>query len=330
MRFGLLLTSVHDRSVPPGQQIAEHQELISLAVDAGMDLVVAGQHFVAPNLRYLQPIPYLASLATQFPSVRVATGIILLPLNHPVRVAEEAATLDVITNGRMILGVGGGYLQDEFDAFGIERSSRVARMEEGLPLIRELWTGGPVTAETKYFQLDEVSISTVPIQEPNPPIWLGAQSEPAVRRAARLADAWYVPPFPTHRELIDLYQIYLEERAGNPGFSVTPIPVRREVYLAEGRAEAIAAVDRGAASRYGTYADWGQELGSTGLTGSDWLDSRFLLGNSETVIHGLRTMTEHVEHSDFIYKPQWPGQDHKTAMRQLEMFGNEIIPHFLD
>ena len=330
MRFGLLLTSVHDRGVPPGQQIAEHQELISLAVDAGMDLVVAGQHFVAPNLRYLQPIPYLASLAAQFPSVRVATGIILLPLNHPVRVAEEAATLDVITNGRMILGVGGGYLQDEFDAFGIERASRVARMEEGLPLIRELWTGGPVTAETKYFQLDEVSISTVPIQEPNPPIWLGAQSEPAVRRAARLADAWYVPPFPTHRELIDLYQIYLEERAGNPGFSVTPIPVRREVYLAEGRAEAIAAVDRGAASRYGTYADWGQELGSTGLTGSDWLDSRFLLGNSETVIHGLHTMTEHVEHSDFIYKPQWPGQDHKTAMRQLEMFGNEIIPHFLD
>ena len=330
MRFGLLLTSVHDRSVPPGQQIAEHQELISLAVDAGMDLVVAGQHFVAPNLRYLQPIPYLASLAAQFPSVRVATGIILLPLNHPVRVAEEAATLDVITNGRMILGVGGGYLQDEFDAFGIERSSRVARIEEGLPLIRELWTGGPVTAETKYFQLDEVSISTVPIQEPNPPIWLGAQSEPAVRRAARLADAWYVPPFPTHRELIDLYQIYLEERAGNPGCSVTPIPVRREVYLAEGRAEAIAAVDRGAASRYGTYADWGQELGSTGLTGSDWLDSRFLLGNSETVIHGLHTMTEHVEHSDFIYKPQWPGQDHKTAMRQLEMFGNEIIPHFLD
>jgi alkanesulfonate monooxygenase SsuD/methylene tetrahydromethanopterin reductase-like flavin-dependent oxidoreductase (luciferase family) len=130
VKFGLLLTSVHDRTVPPRQQIAEHRELISLAVEAGMDLVVAGQHFVAPNLRYLQPVPYLASVAAQFPSVRIATGIILLPLNHPVRVAEEAATLDVITNGRMILGLGGGYLQDEFDAFGIERSSRVARMED--------------------------------------------------------------------------------------------------------------------------------------------------------------------------------------------------------
>ena len=329
MKFGLLLTSVHDRNVPPGQQIAEHRELISLAVEVGMDLVVAGQHFVAPNLRYLQPIPYLASVATQFPSVRVAAGVILLPLNHPVRIAEEVATLDVITNGRMILGVGNGYLQDEFDAFGIERSSRVARMEEGIPLIRDLWTGSSVTTNTGYFQLDGVSISTVPVQKPNLPIWLGAQSEQAVRRAARLADAWYVPPFPTHRELIDLYRSYLEERENETGFSGTSIPVRREVYLAEGRAEAIAAVNQGAASRYGTYADWGQEFGSAGLTGGDWLDSRFLVGDSETVIDGLNTLTEHVEHSDFIYKPQWPGQDHKTSMRQLEKFGTEIIPYFL-
>ena len=330
MKFGLLLTSIHDRTVPPRQQIAEHRELISLAVEAGMDLVVAGQHFVAPNLRYLQPVPYLASVAAQFPSVRIATGIILLPLNHPVRVAEEAATLDVITNGRMILGLGGGYLQDEFDAFGIERSSRVARMEEGLPLIRELWTGSSVTTNTGYFQLDDISISTIPVQEPKLPIWLGAQSEPAVRRAARLADAWYVPPFPTHRELIDLYRIYLEERATHPGLSSTSIPVRREVYLAETSAEAMAAVSQGAASRYGTYTDWGQELGSPGLTGSDWLDSRFLIGNPETVIEGLNTLTEHVEHSDFIYKPQWPGQDHKISMNQLEKFGTDIIPHFLD
>ena len=330
MKFGLLLTSVHDRSVPPRQQIDEHRELISLAVEAGMDLVVAGQHFVAPNLRYLQPIPYLASVATQFPSVRVAAGVILLPLNHPVRVAEEVATLDVITNGRMILGVGGGYLQDEFDAFGVERSSRVERMEEGLPLIRELWTGSSVTTHTGYFQLDGASISTLPIQQPNPPIWLGAQSEPAVRRAARLADAWYVPPFPTHRELIDLYRIYLEERENNTGFSSASIPVRREIYLADGKAEAIAAINEAAASRYGTYADWGQELASAGLAGGDWLDNRFLVGDSETVVDGLNTLVSHVGHSDFIYKPQWPGQDHKTAMDQLERFATEIIPHFPD
>ena len=106
--------------------------------------------------------------------------------------------------------------------------------------------------------------------------------------------------------------------------------MRREVYLAETSAEAIAAVNQGAASRYGTYTDWGQELGSPGLTGSDWLDSRFLIGNPETVIEGLNTLTEHVEHSDFIYKPQWPAQDHKISMNQLEKFGTDIIPHFLD
>ena len=329
MNFGLLLTSVHDRSVPPKRQITEHRELISLAVESGMDLVVAGQHFVAPALRYLQPIPYLASIAAQFPSVRVATGIILLPLTHPVRLAEEAATLDVITEGRMILGVGGGYLQDEFDAFGIQRSSRVARVEEGIPIIRALWTGNPVTTETGFFQLADVSVSTIPVQEPGPPIWLGAQSEPAVRRAARFADAWYVPPFPTHRELIDLYRIYLEERETSAGFSGAAIPVRREVYLADTTAEARAAVDQGAASRYETYADWGQNFGGPSLGHGDWLDSRFVMGSPETVVDGLNTLMNQVEHSDFIYKPQWPGHDHMTAMRQLERFGSEVIPHLL-
>lgn len=328
MNFGLLLTSVHDRSVPPSQQIAEHRELIALAVETGMDLVVAGQHFVAPTLRYLQPVPYLASIAAQFPTVRVATGIILLPLTHPVRVAEEAATLDVITDGRTILGVGGGYLQDEFDAFGIERSSRVARVEEALPLIRELWTGKSVTNNKGYYQLKDISVSTIPVQESGPAIWLGAQSEPAVRRAARLSDAWYVPPFPTHRELIELYKIYLEEREVANGPAMTAIPVRREVYLAETAAEAMAAVERGAASRYQTYTDWGQELENSGV-GGDWLDSRFLLGSAETIVEGLNSLMSNVEHSEFIYKPQWPGQSHAAAMSQLEKFGSDVLPKFL-
>jgi alkanesulfonate monooxygenase SsuD/methylene tetrahydromethanopterin reductase-like flavin-dependent oxidoreductase (luciferase family) len=325
MKFGLLLTSVHDRTVPASQQIAEHRELIAAAEQLGFDLVVAGQHFGTPTLRYLQPVPYLASIAAQFPSMRVATGIILLPLTHPLRVAEEMATLDAITDGRTIVGLGIGYAQAEFDAFGIDRATRTARFEEAIDVIRALWTGEPVTHHGQFFDLDEVATSTLPVQSPPPPIWIGAQAEASVRRAGRLADAWYVPPFPTHRELLELYEIYLEERdvAGRAGG--TAIPVRRELYLADTMAEAEAAVTAGASSRYGTYAAWGLDLDS-GLGRDQWLDNRFLLGDGATVAESIDFLAATVEHSEFVYKPQWPGQTHAHAMNQLERFGTEVIP----
>ena len=205
MDAGLLLTSVHDRSVAPGQQIAEHRELIAAARQAGFELIVAGQHFAAPALRYLQPIPYLASLAEAAGTMRLATGILLLPLLHPLQVAEEMATLDAITGGRAIMGLGIGYSQKEYDAFGLERATRTDRFEESIGLIRRLWSGESITYEGRHFRFDDVAASAVPVQQ-QLPIWIGAQEAPSVRRAGRLADAWYVPPFPTHAKLVDLYR----------------------------------------------------------------------------------------------------------------------------
>ena len=325
VRFGLLLTSVHDRSVPVRQQIAEHHELISVAVDHGFDLVVAGQHFAAPTLRYLQPIPYLTSIAMRFPSVEVATGILLLPLHHPLNIAEEVATMDAVTGGRAIMGLGIGYSQDEFDAFGIDRTTRTERFEESAEVIRALWTGQPLTHNGRFYHLDNVEVSTLPVQQPHPPIWVGAQVEASVRRAARVGDAWYAAPFPTHRELIDLYQAYLEERTAHGNRAFTAIPVRREVDIADSPAEAEAAVSAGASSRYGTYRSWGLEL-DDGLGHRDWLDNRFVLGSPSDVAEGLAHLMAQVEHSHFIYKPQWPGYDHAHAMAQLERFGAEVVP----
>jgi alkanesulfonate monooxygenase SsuD/methylene tetrahydromethanopterin reductase-like flavin-dependent oxidoreductase (luciferase family) len=255
----------------------------------------------------------------------VATGIILLPLHHPLHVAEEVATMDAVTGGRVIMGLGIGYSQAEFDAFGIDRNTRTQRFEESIEIIRALWSGEPVSHHGEFYRLDEVQTSTLPVQDPHPPIWIGAQADASVRRAARFADAWYVPPFPTHRELIELYVAYLEERAAHGDRASTAIPVRRELYIADTVAEAEAAVAGGAASRYGTYNAWGLDL-DDGLGHDSWLDNRFLLGDPATIAEALGHLMSRVEHSHFIYKPQWPGQDHATAMAQLERFGTEVMP----
>jgi alkanesulfonate monooxygenase SsuD/methylene tetrahydromethanopterin reductase-like flavin-dependent oxidoreductase (luciferase family) len=304
-RLGLLLTSVYDRSVPADRQIREHHELISLATDIGFDLVCAGQHFAAPSLRYIQPIPYLASLATAFPTLRVATGVVLLPLHHPLAVAEEIATLDALSGGRAICGVGIGYAPTEFDAFGIDRTTRTERFEEAIAIIRALWAGEPLTHHGRHFHLDEVQTSVLPTQH-DLPIWIGAQAEPSVRRAGRLADAWYVPPFPTHRELFDLYEMYLEERSARGLEGRAAIPVRRELYLADSFEAAKEMVSAGAASRYGTYSSWGLDL-DDGLIGDSWIDTRFVLGDGPAVVDQLSTIAETVPLSDFIDSERtWP------------------------
>ena len=165
---------------------------------------MCGQHFLGTELRYYQPIPYLAHMAAVAPGMRVATGIILLSMLNPVQVAEDFATLDVVTGGRATFGTAVGYSPREFQAFGVERSERGRRFEEGLELIKKLWSGDEVEHAGTYFQLEgTVRPSVLPSQKPRPPIWIGGQSAPAVKRAARLGDAWYAPPFPTHDALRD-------------------------------------------------------------------------------------------------------------------------------
>src|SRR5437762_10059934 len=127
----------------------------------------------------------------------LGTGCLLLPLHHPVEIAEQLATLDVITGGRFIFGVGLGYRDVENEAMGHDPKERVGRLVEGLEVIERLWNGEPVTYQGTHFRLRDVRISMRPLQRPRPPIWLAANSDAGVRRAARLGDAWLMNP-PRH------------------------------------------------------------------------------------------------------------------------------------
>ena len=114
---------------------------MQVAAQLGIDGVVCGQHFLGTEMRYYQPIPYLAHLAPHAPAMRIVLGIVLVPLLNPVQVAEDVATLDVVTGGRVTLGAGMGYSDRELRAFGIDRADRAARFEESLTLIPKLWSG---------------------------------------------------------------------------------------------------------------------------------------------------------------------------------------------
>lgn len=335
MRFGILLTSIYDAQTDPRQQVREHEELVTAAEQIGFDLMVAGQHFLGAELRYYQPVPWLTHLADRAEKMRAATGIILLSMVNPVEIAEQMATLDVLTDGRAVFGVGLGYSPHEFEAFGVAKGTKVRRFEEALTIVQKLWSGETVNHEGEFTTVRDARPSVQPVQPGGPPIWLGGQAAGAVRRAARMADAWYSPPFPNHTELKALRKLYLETRAEAGLPTDGAFPVRRELVMAPSRTKARElAVDRFEA-RYATYRKWGLSGENTpdqkaGSELADDIDGRFILGSPAQCADDLAAMAQEVGMTDFVFKPHWPGVPHREAMAQLEMFGTEVVPALKD
>src|ERR1700742_2774459 len=139
------------------EQLRQGIELARTAEEQGFDHLVVGQHFLGAPYRYLHAVPMIARLGAETSTIRIATGILLLSLLQPVEVAEELATLDVMTDGRLTCGFGLGYRDTEFEAFGIKRAERVGRQVEALEIIEALWTGEKVTHHGRYFHLDDAA-----------------------------------------------------------------------------------------------------------------------------------------------------------------------------
>jgi len=335
VRFALLLDAVHDASTPPARQLAEHLELATAASELGFHTLVHGQHFLGKELRYYQPVTYLAHVAAVVPRVRIALGIVLLSMLDPVQVAEDVATLDVLTGGRVVFGASVGYSDRELAAFGVDRADRGARLEEGLELVQKLWSGDEVVHDGRFFRLGEpVRPSVLPVQRPRPPIWLGGQATAAVKRAARLADAWYASPFPTHEALRGLAALFREEREAAGLSPAAEFPVRRELLVASSRAKARRAAAARIESRFRTYLRWGlAQSGDLAQSGGGFAEAdeaetqgRFLLGPPDEVAAALDKVVRDVGMTEFVFKPQWPGLPHAEAMEQLELFGTQVMP----
>ena len=194
MKFGLLLNT----QFLPGESASKRLEglldQVRAARDAGLHSVWVSQHYLATPFQMLQQMPVLGRLAAEAGSMHIGTNIFLLPIHNPVYVAEEVATLDVITEGRFVFGVGLGYREEENEAFGIAPGERVSRLVEGLEVIKRLWAEDEVTHHGRFFRLTKARMMLKPVQQPRPPIWFAANNDRAVERAARMADAWVINP----------------------------------------------------------------------------------------------------------------------------------------
>src|SRR5918998_6183287 len=187
MRFGLFGGARTKRAAGPGDShgYGAFIEYVQEAERLGFHSLFMVEHHFTGHGQVSASMTLLAYLAAKTRRIRLGTAVVVLPWHNPVLVAEEAATLDLLSNGRLDFGVGKGYRPYEFSGFCIPQDEATARFDEAIEIIRKAWTSkGRFSYEGKLWRYDNIVVEPAPIQQPHPPFWMGAGSPESIRRAA--------------------------------------------------------------------------------------------------------------------------------------------------
>jgi probable F420-dependent oxidoreductase len=295
---------------------------------AGFDSIWLGEHHNNPVL-YPAPLIGLAAVASRTRSIRLGTGVLLLPLYHPVMVAEEGAMIDVISGGRLILGVGAGYAPEEFAAFGYSLKERGSRLEESASLLHRLWTEENVTHRGKHYQVDNATIAPRPVQRPRPPIWFGAWAEPAIRRAARLGEAWLVGPSANLNEIAPCARLY-QAACREMGKSEGQVALFRYVFVASSTKEAISTAGEPFIQAFERmYFRWPHPVvkrPAGQLTIERLAEDRIILGDPITCVNEIIRFRTELGAKHLVCRFSVPGISRQACQTSLDLFTREVMP----
>jgi probable F420-dependent oxidoreductase len=193
----------------PDRLYREILDQIAWAENSGFDDVWLSEHHFIEDGYLPSILPVAAAIGARTNRIRIASGVLLMPFHNPIRLAEDIATVDVISGGRFELGVGIGFKREEFAGFGVSWKERGARTDQSLEIIRRALAGETVTFKSQFFDFQNINVTPEPMQKPHPPIWLGGFTPAALRRAARFGDGFTVPG--ANRDVYDRYVAELKK-----------------------------------------------------------------------------------------------------------------------
>ncbi|HZZ50605.1 MAG TPA: LLM class flavin-dependent oxidoreductase [Pseudonocardia sp.] len=275
--------------------------------------------------------------AARTTAIRIGTFVVLLPLHDPITVAEDAATVDVISNGRFDLGMGAGYVPDEFAPRGIAHNSRARRMEEGLQIVRGLLDGESVSYDGKHNHLEDIKIMPPPVQKPFP-IWVGARGEKAIDRAGRLGFHFASVGAGHHR---DKYLASLENHGRKAeDFNILQLVM---AYCADTHEKAWDDVADGFHHVLKYYHDWAVASGdiTKDVEGQavptpeqfrkeqkgEFFGEPAFVGTPDEVLAGLQEYLKRSPGSHLVLYMAMPGADAKNTRRSMELFAKHVMPN---
>lgn len=341
MNFGTFLLMQSPSAQSSEEMYARAVEHAQQAEDLGFRNVWLAEHHFSTYGYMGRPVQVATYLAAKTSRLRVGTAVIVVPLHHPLVIAEEIATLDVLSGGRCDIGLGRGYQYYEFERLGLELESARARWDESIDILQKALTGAPFSYQGQLFDVPETSVFPSPVQKPHPPFWVTAQSpssvEATVRRGFNLLTGGFGVPVERMAEFRQLFDRLIEDV--RPA-CVPEVGVQRAVYVTEDDADARDAAEHARWNMRVTLSlrnhyeqvDRGHAVAvpmRTAEPSTDELLERFVVvGRPDTVVRQIQRIQELVGINHFNCSFWFGDLDQKRVLKSMELFAREVMPAF--
>ncbi|MFB6188318.1 MAG: LLM class flavin-dependent oxidoreductase [Halapricum sp.] len=309
-------------------------EQCQLAEDVGFRSCWVNDHQATEGDNYWpSPLTRLTSIGTGTEKLELVTSVLILPLYHPLHVAQRAAMLDNISNGRLTLGVGLGYVEKEFDAFGVPMDERAGRMIEGLKFLDEFLTSEePISYECPFFEVEDWQPLPKTVQQPRPTLWVGGWGDRQISRSVKFSDAW-VPGVVADLEAVETRKEKQKQQIEqtDQNWDELDHPLMREAVIAESEAQ----LEERKEYLHSTYLDeYGGEFSHPLMTADsvedfyELADDRFLYGTPEQIIEQIEDIQDRMDLNHLALRFHHSGMPAEIVEEQIRLFGEEVIPAF--
>ncbi|MEF8850964.1 MAG: LLM class flavin-dependent oxidoreductase [Haloarculaceae archaeon] len=327
MKFGIF-------PVEGGKRWSGTVEHCRVAEDVGFESCWVNDHQATEGENYWPaPLARLTSIGEGTEELELVTSVLILPLYHPLHVAQRAAMLDNISDGRLTLGVGLGYVEKEFDAFGVPMDERAGRLIEGVRFIAEFFEADePISWDCPFFSVEDWQPIPETVQDPRPDLWIGGWGDKQVARSVKFSDAW-VPGVVADLDAVEVrkekQREHVERRGGD--WDAVEHPLMREAVIGETEAE----VQERKEYVHRTYVDeYGGEFSHPLMTADSvedfeaLADDRFIYGTPEQVVDQVRDVRERFPLDHLALRFHHSGMPKDLVEDQIRLFGEEVIPAF--
>ena len=317
------------RHVPGGEMTmtdvyAATIEQAVLADQLGFDHIWFTEHHFLED-GYLPAFqPLAGAIAARTKQIRISNDIALLPLYHPIRLAEELAVLDQISNGRMEFGIGMGYVPKEFDAFGVPLRNRVSMTDEAIEILRLAWGEEPFSFRGKRYNLSDIDVHPKPVQPGGPPLWIAAMKEPGALRAARFGTN--LLPQGRREEVLDPWRDAIIAKGEDP--DNYRVGIIRSVYVTDDREKDWPKIREAERFRMGVYGSFMAETPDDyGWGSSDGIPQNVIVGDADQVTQELSAFIGMYGITDIATSGLPPGIEPEFMAANLERLASEVIPN---
>lgn len=329
MEFGLIASAAWSspKDMPSNIMFQNVSRAAQTAHDGGFDcLGIANKFLSGPVHQFTSPLELAAHLMTKYPDMYITTNVFLLPYDNPVRVAEAVSTLDLISPGKFLFGVGQGYRADEARAFGVTHNERGRRMEECIKAMKLLWRDGAASFNGEFYQFENADIGAKPLNGEGPPLLVAADAAKSISLIpARGGDHWYPSARCSATFLREHMPIYLRalDEAGKP---YKGLPLIRDICVAKDRATAEAALRDGITDYFHRQSSWGQPGENQAVDFEAIKTDRVILGSSEEAAEEIIKLHNEFNVGFMSFRVFFPGMDVERSLDVIRQLGSEVLP----